>query len=429
MKLTNRMLAAVIALVACGLASCSREARPATPQQCDLRSEKGGTPAKPAPAAASQPKAAVNPTATAGPKAAPAATQPIATTTTKPRRGFAKAEMTRPARFPHRIWAACDFEAKPIDYGMFGKGETKNLPAYPGNATARAGTPYQTSAAMAGINPVPGPCMGKVNQLYCRYYLKGADQARFQHFSLTSSDNWHINVSGLTQGQWSELTLNFQENARRNNGSDSPFKEGERMDDLKVFVGNKDDGQTCELVLDDIIFFATDPALPEETEPFPHRVMYTAGFDTGIESKGPEKSKFFPGEYQAEAKGPGGSYWTVLKAVSVQGKGQHVLLKLDPPRPAAAANKLRFRYLARGGQPIQAVLHNATQNKDHAASVASPAQDKWAWQYVSFQGLAAGDLIDSIEWSIPAAMLTAQRTPGQDGELYIDEVTLFEPGR
>jgi hypothetical protein len=32
-------------------------------------------------------------------------------------RGRVKAERTRPDHFPHRIWAACDFEGRTRDYG------------------------------------------------------------------------------------------------------------------------------------------------------------------------------------------------------------------------------------------------------------------------------------------------------------------------
>jgi hypothetical protein len=53
-----------------------------------------------------------------------------------PPRGAARAETARPKNFPHRIWAACDFEARLPDYGWFGPPEKKNIPAYPGNATA-----------------------------------------------------------------------------------------------------------------------------------------------------------------------------------------------------------------------------------------------------------------------------------------------------
>src|SRR5687767_14776805 len=79
-------------------------------------------------------------------------------------RGSVRVEATRPRLFPHRIWAACDFESRTRDYGWFGTPERTNIPRYPGNATAlRTGPgPYQNfSAVMTGINPVPGPRMGK----------------------------------------------------------------------------------------------------------------------------------------------------------------------------------------------------------------------------------------------------------------------------
>src|SRR5689334_11763132 len=89
-----------------------------------------------------------------------------------PRSGKATVKERRPATFPHRIWAACDFEGRTPDYGWFGPAETHNVPRYPGNATALGvgEKPYQNfSALMTGINPVPGPRMGKVNKLYLRY--------------------------------------------------------------------------------------------------------------------------------------------------------------------------------------------------------------------------------------------------------------------
>src|SRR5436190_7385854 len=103
-------------------------------------------------------------------------------------RGQVKASQTRPDHFPHRIWAACDFEGRTPDYAWFGPAETKNIPRYPGNATALGVSekPYKDfSALMTGINPVPGPRVGKVNQLYLRYYLEGGSEATFQYFSLT----------------------------------------------------------------------------------------------------------------------------------------------------------------------------------------------------------------------------------------------------
>src|SRR4051812_33395944 len=74
-------------------------------------------------------------------------------------RGHARAEEKRPASFPHRVWAACDFEARTPDYAWFGPPETKNVPRYPGNTTALGvgERPYRDfSGLMTGINPVPG---------------------------------------------------------------------------------------------------------------------------------------------------------------------------------------------------------------------------------------------------------------------------------
>src|SRR5262245_43138967 len=177
-------------------------------------------------------------------------------------RGIARVEETRPKTFPHRILATCDFEARTPDFAWFGPPETANLPRYPGNRTALGvkEKPYGTfSALMTGINPVPGPMMGTVNKMYCRYYLKGGTEATFQHFSLSTEDNNHIRVSGLTEGKWSELTINFTRDGQRNDGTPGiPFKKGERMDDLKVFVGKPGDGKEYQLFLDDIIFFDDD---------------------------------------------------------------------------------------------------------------------------------------------------------------------------
>src|SRR5262245_2252400 len=64
-------------------------------------------------------------------------------------RGAATADTTRPAHFPHRIWAACDFEGQTPDYAWFGRPETGNVPRYAGNSTVLA--------ALPGSGVVPAP--------------------------------------------------------------------------------------------------------------------------------------------------------------------------------------------------------------------------------------------------------------------------------
>lgn len=348
----------------------------------------------------------------------------------KRRRGFAVAEVARPAHFPHRIWAFCGFEAKLPSFGWFGKAETVNIPRYRGNAAARRGAgPYKRFAAlMTGCNPVPGPRMGPRNYMYCRYYITGGDRATFQHYSLSRGDNNHVNVSGLTQGKWSELTLNFTCDARRNDGSKEAFRKGERMDDLKVFVGKPADGKEWEFVLDDVIFFSHEPGLPFDKEPFPNRVLFLAAFDTGIDARG--KDKFYPGRWEVAqgAKAPAGSYWAVAGGVpGAHGKSSEVLLKMAPARMAGLAVKLRFRYWVKGADRLSVALQGAAPNVKWATKIRVPKQGAWTTRYVDFTELgggnaelAPGDKLDGLRF----------RAVG-DGpvRLYVDEVVLFEPGK
>lgn len=350
----------------------------------------------------------------------------------KPQRGLVRADVTRPKHFPHRIWAACDFEGRTPDYAWFGPAETKNLARYPGNLTALGVSerPYKDfSALMTGINPVPGPRMGKVNQLYLRYFIEGGSEATFQYFSLTREDNNHIRVTGLTEGKWSELTLNFTRDARRNDGSDQPFAEGERMDDLKVFVGKPKDGKKYQLFLDDVIFFADDPKLPPEKEPFPNRVIFLAAFDTG------PKEKYWPGDFEIIEKGlPADSYWRVARAVPRKdGKGKWIRLQITPPRPVGVRTKLRFRYHVTGASAMTVQVFDATDQDNRHINLKGLKQGAWTTTYLDFTAdgkrndgkstpFAAGHKVDDLFFFI-------QPDGKEDVNLLIDEVVLYDAGR
>jgi hypothetical protein len=345
-------------------------------------------------------------------------------------RGAARANHQRPAHFPHRIWAACDFEGQTPDYAWFGTAERENIPQYPGNTTALGAQPNPDfGAVMTGINPVPGPRIGKVNQLFVRYYLRGGDEATFQHFSLTSEDNQHIRVSGLRQAEWSELTLNFTRDAARNDGSPGSFAEGERMDDLKVFAGRPEQVDNYKLVLDDVIFFANDPARPPDPEPFPQRVVFLAAFDTG------PQEEYWPGEFElAEEQLPADSYWRVARAISRKdsSSGKSIRLQIAPPRPVGAHTKLRFRYWQRGARQVIVQLFDATVQDNRHVVIQDLAQETWTTRYVDLtrdsrrndgtdSQLAAGHLVGDLFFFVE---------PQVDGpiELLVDEVVLYDAG-
>jgi lysophospholipase L1-like esterase len=347
-------------------------------------------------------------------------------------RGKVKAEVTRPKHFPHRIWAACDFEGRTPDYAWFGPPERKNIPRYPGNVTALGVSekPYgKIAALMTGINPVPGPRMGKVNQLYLRYFVKGTDEATFQYFSLTREDNNHVHVTGLTQGKWSELTLNFTRDARRNDGSDEPFKEGERMDDLKVFVGKPGDGKKYELFLDDVILFADDPNMPTDQELFPNRVIFLAAFDTG------PKEKYWPGDFEIVEKGlPPDSYWRVAKAVPRKdGKGYWVRLQIEPPRPVGERTRLRFRYHLTGASALTVQVFDATDQDNRHVRLKDLKRGTWQTVHVDFTRdgkrndgkdtpFAAGHEVDDLFFFV-------EPEGKEKVNLLIDEVVLYDAGK
>lgn len=329
-----------------------------------------------------------------------------------------------PDTFPHRIWAACDFEGRTPDYAWFGPAETDNIPKYPGNRTALGvgERPYKNfSAVMTGINPVPGPRMGKENWLYVRYFLTGGTEATFQHFSLTREDNWHVRVTGLQTGKWSELMLNFTRDAQRNDGSKEPFIEGERMDDFKVFAGKAADAAQYQLFLDDVIFFAKDPALPAEPALFPRRVIFLAAFDTG------PKAKYWPGDFELDEKPPTGAWWRAARSVPRKdGKAQTVRLEITPPRPVGARTRLRFRYYLTGAKAMTVQIFDATVQDNRHINLTGLTQGEWTTHYVDFtahskrndgtdSSFTAGNLVDDLFFFV-----------NEKAALWIDEVVLYD---
>jgi hypothetical protein len=344
-----------------------------------------------------------------------------------PSRGLAFASVERPRSFPHRIWAASDFEARLPDYAWFGAPDVADIPVYPGNKTALRGEKAQDFAAvLVGMNPVPGPRMGAHNKVYFRYLLDGTSTAQVQHFNLSREDNHHIVVGGLSPGAWSELTLDFSADSLRNDGSPGAMSVGDRMDDLKIFVGRHGDAAEYRILIDDVIFFDDDPALPPEPEPFPRRIIYLAGFDTG------EKEKYWRGDGELVADGlPPGSAWRAMRAVPRKdGRGKLVSLLLDPWRRVGAHTKLRFKFHLRGTTSIIAQIFDATVQDNRHVRLDDLPQDVWTTRYVDFTRdgrrndgtadvLPAGNELDDIFFF----------TEGDEKiELLIDEVVLFDAG-
>src|SRR5262249_17474501 len=134
-----------------------------------------------------------------------------------------------------------------------------------------------------------------------------------------------------------------------------PFRDGDRMDDLKIFVPQTRDAKSSEVLIDDVILFANDPALAPELEPFPKRVIYLAAFDTG------PKEKYWPGDFQIlETNLPLDSFWKVARAVPRKdGAGKLISLPINPVKPVGAHTKLRFRYHLTGSSKMTVQIFDA----------------------------------------------------------------------
>jgi hypothetical protein len=354
-------------------------------------------------------------------------------------RGFASADVRRPAHFPHRIWAACDFEGQTPDYAWFGRAETENIPRYPGNATALSALhdrEVDTRVLKTGMNPVPGPRMGKVNELYLRYSITGTTEALFQYFSLTSNDNNHIRVSGLSEGKWSDVTLNFTADAQRNDGTPGvPFQDGERMDDFQLYLSKADDRKSYSVLIDDVIFFANDPDLPPENEPFPNRVIFLAAFDTGIDPQ--SKPKYWPGDLEIatrERGAPEGSYWGAARAVPRrEGRGKWIRLQISPPRPVGARTKLRVRYHLTGASAITAQIFDLTDNDNRHIRRGGLKSGSWETLYLDFTADArrndGSDTPFSAGHKVDDLFFFVELEGEEEVELFIDEVVLYDAGR
>jgi hypothetical protein len=277
--------------------------------------------------------------------------------------------------------------------------------------------------------------MGRVNKLYLRYFLQGAPEGIFQHYSLTANDNCHIRATGLRQNVWSETTLNFTRDAIRNDGTPGvPFQEGERMDDFQLYVGQANDGRKYEALIDDVIFFAEDAAAPLEDEPFPNRVIFLAAFDTGIDAA--SRPKYWPGDFDIVGKeqAPADSYWNVARAVPRGDRGEKWLrLQISPPRPVGQHTKLRFRYHLTGASEMTVQIFDATDQDNRHVRLQGLPQDGWQTRYVDLTAdgrrndggntpFAAGHLVDDLFFFVSSES-------DADVELYVDEVVLFDAGR
>ena len=304
-------------------------------------------------------------------------------------------------RFPHRVHAIEDFETD-IEkrWWLAGKLETENVP--PGSRRACRGTNSKDFDDKMGnpaarytaviFNPVPGPPMGKNTRLRFRYWLRGTDKLRVQIYSLTNNYHRRLELSGMAQGAWQDGNVDMTL-LRRPDGSGGPLSEDERIDDIQFYVD-----PAAELIVDDIVLY--DAALPGESEPFPPRIVFTGGFDTGAQGKE------WPGDFEIAAHEKP-QKWKAAR--SVNGR---IRVSLRGVRPVSDL-RARFRYRLTGATEF-------TVSAGLGSASAPPARiqaggDGWTEARLA---LPSGFReIDSLLFTAPAGAV-----------LWVDDLLLYESG-
>ena len=229
------------------------------------------------------------------------------------------------------------------------------------------------------FNPVPGPPVGPRTRLSFRYRLGGTDTLRVQLFSLANNYHRRLLLKGLPQGGWRDACVDMTL-ARRPDGSGGPLSADERIDDIQFYVDSK-----ADLWIDDIVLF--EAAQEDELQPFPSRVIFTAGFDTGAQGKE------WPGDFDIVAHEKPRT-WKCARS-----KKGVLRVELRGERPASSG---RVRFIARGKGFV------TTGSSSHRIG-----------------GLDAGDgwKLYDFPFQSPGPLKEARFT----GDLSIDDLLIYEP--
>jgi purine nucleosidase len=315
--------------------------------------------------------------------------------------------------FPSRVHTFEDYDTD-IEkrWWMCGKAETKDLPPN-GSRCCRATLTQDFDDRQGDLatmyravifNPVPGPPMGKNTRLSFRYKMHGTDTLRVQLYSLTNGYHRYLSVTGLPQDEWRHGTVDMTQ-MRRPDGSGGPLAENERIDDIQFYIDPR-----AELLIDDIILY--DAAAPDETRPFPKRVLYTGWFDTG------KQGKEWPGEFTiVDHEKP--RTWKYAK--SVRGDGGPLLrLNIRGERLTEKHMGLSFQYKLTGATALEIGLNNSKKGMGFTRKVSDLKANAWSESVLDLDlgdAWRKGDTISEILFRLP-----------KGAELFLDDVLLYVPG-
>ena len=280
------------------------------------------------------------------------------------------AKLVAQGGMPQRVHVAEDFD-NDIErrWWMSGKPETKNLP--PGSRRAcrgvlthdfddLLGNPKAMETAVI-FNPVPGPRMGKNTRLSFRYWLAGTGRLRVQIYSLSNGYHRHLILENLPQRRWESATVDMTA-ARRPDGTGGPLSEGERIDDIQFYAD-----PDAELIIDDIVLYDAAPA--GEKRPFPKRILFSGGFDSG------KQGKEWPGDF-AIVPNKGVVGHAAGSANNSETGSPWIRLHLRGERLLDEKGHLSFRYRLSGADSLRVRIVRHSSKEGHSIELKNLAKDR-----------------------------------------------------
>src|SRR5262245_62315494 len=165
-------------------------------------------------------------------------------------------------RFPNRVLflAAFDTGIDPKSKSKYWPGAfevlTKSKGAPEGSywGVAQAVPHAETKGKWIRLEIKPPRPVGAHTKLRFRYFLSGASAMTAQVFDLTDGDNRHIHMKGLKQGAWQWAMLDFTQDAKRNDGKNTPFAAGHKVDDI-FFLARPERDTEVQLYVDEVTLF------------------------------------------------------------------------------------------------------------------------------------------------------------------------------
>ena len=155
-----------------------------------------------------------------------------------------------------------------------------------------------------------------------------------------------------------------------------------------------------------------DAAVEGEKRPFPKRILFTAGFDSG------KQGKEWPGSFEIAQKE--GYFWHAAKSVPHPDDKKQAWIRIDlrGGRPIGDATQLFFRYKLDGAKSMSVGLTSAKSTLALGVDVEKTKNGPWASMTVDFKDFPKLELVREIYFLIPA-----------EATLWIDDLLLYETGK